>query len=282
MVLRLIRPASRALAPTGRNSYDAAMPSPAAARFRHRDIRLTVFVRSSPETVYEALTSAKELEAWWVHDAKTQPRNLGRVRLDWPPLGSPPKERAARLKAPRGSFLRSGRGVFVDLEPGRKVAWGWDRAGLSKGIPPLTSVFIEPAPGGSQVTLVHAGFPAARSADPAYGFCARLWGDCIARLRRHLSIRTLFRDHDRQFWVEEDEAGELWFLLAVYRGSVVIGVHFPLTRSETRAFRKKPKSIYQLYNRVSPDPDGFEKRRLRPAAARIMARSRRQRSCAPA
>lgn len=144
-----------------------------------RDLRLTREVGLPPEKVYELLTRAEALRSWWLAEARTDPRNLGRFRLRWPaPLAAAGGARAA---SPSG-WLKEGRGTFVDLEPGRKVAWVWDSKGLPRGLPALTSVFLEPTPGGTRVTVLHAGFPA--SAGRLMEACRGLWSGLLDRLAR--------------------------------------------------------------------------------------------------
>lgn len=141
----------------------ATLPHVPAA-FRERDIRLSVRIKASPERIYKALSSARELCLWWLDRAETDARNLGRFRMVWP-------------------TRREGRGVFVDLEPGRKLAWAWD--GLERSVPPLTTVFIEPKKRFCLVTLVHAGFPA-RSSKARVEQFGEFWEDCLAKLALYL------------------------------------------------------------------------------------------------
>ena len=121
------------------------MPSAENPRLSTRDIRLAAIIRAKPELVYRSLTSARELTRWWLHGAETDARNAGRLRMVWP----------------RELGFGERVGMFVDLEPARKVAWLWTPARGEKGVPSLTSIFVLPARGGSEVTLLHAGFPAA-------------------------------------------------------------------------------------------------------------------------
>jgi len=86
------------------------------------DIRVSAFIKAEPDQVYRALTSARELCVWWLERAETEARNMGRLRMVWPD-GS--KGRANEAT-----------GVFVDLEPGRKVAWLWDSRRGRAGSPP--------------------------------------------------------------------------------------------------------------------------------------------------
>ena len=148
------------------------MPSAEKPRLSTRDIRLAATIRAKPELVYKSLTSARELTRWWLLGAETDARNAGRLRMVWP-----------RVKdAGFGERV----GVFVDLEPARKVAWLWKPARGEKGVPPLTSIFVLPARGGSEVTLLHSGFSAAASADRLYQDYASAWEDGLAKLKLYL------------------------------------------------------------------------------------------------
>ncbi len=143
---------------------------------RTRDIRLSVTIKAAPEQVYRALTSARELCRWWLVGAETDARNGGRFRMVWP-----------KLKTDSAVFppsLSETEGVFVDLEPARKVAWIRARPRL-RGGPSLVSFFILPVKRSSEVTLVHAGFPAGRG-QAVYEGCARGWADALAKLKRYL------------------------------------------------------------------------------------------------
>lgn len=136
-----------------------------------RDIRYEVPLKAAPERVYAALTSARELTRWWLLGAETDARNAGRLRLVWP-------------KTKPASGFGEREGFFVDLEPGRKVAWMWKPVRGEGGVPPLSSFFINPRLKNCEVSLLHAGFPA--SADGHYGRYARGWEDCVAKLKLYI------------------------------------------------------------------------------------------------
>lgn len=152
------------------------MPS-ADIRLTTRDIRLAAFIRAKPEMVYRALTSARELTRWWTAGAETDARNAGRVRMVWP---------KARVRGARAPGFGEREGVFVDLEPARKVAWLWKAARGEKGVPPLTSIFVLPARGGSEVTLLQSGFSSAAGADRLYQDYTGAWEDGLAKLKLYL------------------------------------------------------------------------------------------------
>jgi len=138
-----------------------------------------VKVRAKPARVYQALTSARELTRWWLLGAETDARNAGRLRMVWPRLRARDGSRA-------GGALQEREGVFVDLEPGWKVAWLWKPARGERASPPLVSLFLEPKGASCEVTLLHAGFPSAASADGVFSGYARAWEDGLAKLKLYL------------------------------------------------------------------------------------------------
>lgn len=153
------------------------MPSAEKTRSSTRDIRLSAAIRAKPELVYRSLTSARELTRWWLQGAETDARNAGRLRMVWPRV---------RAKGEESPGFGERVGVFVDLEPARKVAWLWKPARGEKRVPALTSIFVLPARGGCELTLLHSGFPAAASFDAVYGGYARAWEDGVAKLKLYL------------------------------------------------------------------------------------------------
>jgi len=159
-------------------------PSPRPVRGKTRDLRFTLSIKAKPEQVYRALTSATELCRWWLQGAETDARNVGRFRMVWPKLKKREDDGGQR-SFPLHVSLGDSEGYFVDLEPGRKVAWMW-KLPRKCHYPALSSFFIEPKRGGCQVTLVHAGFSAKPSADKAFQGCAEGWEDCLAKLKLYL------------------------------------------------------------------------------------------------
>ncbi len=154
------------------------MSSAEKPRLSTRDIRLVATIRAKPELVYRSLTSARELTRWWLQGAETDARNAGRLRMIWPHRKS--------SDGACGPGFGEREGVFVDLEPARKVAWLWKPVRGEKRVPALTSIFILPARGGSEVTVLHSGFPSAASADALYDGYARGWEDGLAKLKLYL------------------------------------------------------------------------------------------------
>lgn len=134
---------------------------------RTTDIRLCVLIKAEPADVYRALTSARELCVWWLDRAETDARSMGRWRMEW--SAAPGARREAS-------------GTFVDLEPGRKVALIEEERTRPRGLPPLTTFFIEKRGRASAVTLVQAGFASSALLEAA----GRRWEDCLAKLKAYL------------------------------------------------------------------------------------------------
>ncbi len=154
-----------------------------------RDLRFTLRIKAKPEQVYRALTSATELCRWWLAGAETDARSAGRFRMVWPKVKPKASENGnghSGKSFPPNTALGDSEGYFVDLEPGRKVAWMWKLKRAKRLYPPLSSFFIERSGRGCEVTLVHAGFSSAASADKFYQGCAAGWEDCLSKLKLYL------------------------------------------------------------------------------------------------
>jgi uncharacterized protein YndB with AHSA1/START domain len=159
---------------------------PARPRGRTRDLRFTLKIKAKPEQVYRALTSATELCRWWLQGAETDARNVGRFRMVWPRVKRKDgADGAERAFPPNGAALGDSEGYFVDLEPGRKVAWMW-KLPRGRRFPPLSSFFIQPHGRGCELTLLHAGFSHSSAYDRIYEGCAAGWEDCLAKLKVYL------------------------------------------------------------------------------------------------
>lgn len=135
-------------------------------------MRVSAFIKARPEKVYGALTSARELCLFWLESAETDARSGGRFRMVWPSKDGEGCEASA---------------VFVDLQPGEKVAWLFDARSRRGGrVPALVNVFIERKSRGAQATLLHAGFSGAVSQDKLFLAFRALWADCLASLKDYL------------------------------------------------------------------------------------------------
>jgi uncharacterized protein YndB with AHSA1/START domain len=146
-----------------------------------RDLRFSLTIKAKPEQVYRALTSATELCRWWLQGAETDARNVGRFRMVWPKVAD-----VGGRSFPRHVAVGESEGYFVDLEPGRKVAWMWRLPRKGQHIPAFSSFFIRALPRGCEVTLVHSGFSSRPRTDKYFLGCAEGWEDCLAKLKLYL------------------------------------------------------------------------------------------------
>jgi uncharacterized protein YndB with AHSA1/START domain len=155
-------------------------------RGKTRDLRFTIKIKAKPELVYRALTSATELCRWWLQGAETDARNVGRFRMVWPKVKRKDGADGAARPFPRPAVaMGDSEGYFVDLEPGRKVAWMWKLPRRCL-YPALSSFFIQPRGAGCEVTLLQAGFSSRPAADKAFEGCAEGWEDCLSKLKLYL------------------------------------------------------------------------------------------------
>lgn len=169
-------------------AFSVRRPARRASRSRTRDLRFSVRIKARPEAVYRALTSATELCRWWLQGAETDARSGGRLRMVWPRVkcgGADNQNGHPARRFPPHAAMGDSEGCFVDLEPGRKVAWLWRHSGR-RGIPPLSSFFITPMGRGCEVTLLHSGFSNRAPADKQFEGCAQGWEDCLAKLKLYL------------------------------------------------------------------------------------------------
>ena len=113
-------------------------------------IKREIVVAAAPEVVWDALTDPGELAAWFGADAEVDLRVGGAVRFRWPD----------------GSERR---GLVVDLDPPRRLAFRWrelrtSTSGLTVAAPTAVS-FTLTAEGGSTVVTVTES-PGLLAADP--------------------------------------------------------------------------------------------------------------------
>lgn len=120
----------------------------------------SVFVPLDPEETFALVTRADRLRRWQAITARVDLRAGGEYR--WTIIPG-----------------HAARGTFTEVEPGRRVVfgWGWEGAG---DLPPGASTVIitlEPAPGGTTLRLVHEGLSGEQEATHAAG-----WNHYLGRL----------------------------------------------------------------------------------------------------
>jgi uncharacterized protein YndB with AHSA1/START domain len=128
-------------------------------------LTLTRVLPAAPERVWHALTDPAELAAWF-----------------WPERLSPAVSVTTagfRIEAGAAGFAVSG--SYVDMDPPHRLVftWRWDAAPAEET---LVTVRLEPADGGTLLTLVHERFTDTTDRDNHLTG----WEDCLDRLPAHL------------------------------------------------------------------------------------------------
>jgi uncharacterized protein (TIGR03086 family) len=119
-------------------------------------------------------------------------------------------------------------GTFREVEPGKRIVFGWGWEGSSE-LPPdasMITVTVEPAEGGSLVTLVHEGLDEQQTAQHAEG-----WHHYFERLERLASTGTA--GQDEWAWAPED-------LDPVVAAEAALATIQPMLRSLTPDDQPKP------------------------------------------
>jgi uncharacterized protein YndB with AHSA1/START domain len=124
------------------------------------DIVHVVEIQTTPERLYEAVTTQKGLAGWWTRDTKAEPR-VGAVNG----FGFSGKM-SFRLKVEK-------------LEPGKRVVWS-----SVQGPPDWTGTEIAfdiaPSPAGATLRFTHAGFA---STGGGFGVYSYSWAQFLRSLR---------------------------------------------------------------------------------------------------
>ena len=107
-------------------------------------IERTIDLAQPPQRVWEALTSAAGLGAWFGHRATVDLRPGGTADVEWETGDGWKKETL----------------TIAVVEPPARFAWTWGIEGLPAGDPRRTYVEfpLEPSGGGTRLTVVESGF----------------------------------------------------------------------------------------------------------------------------
>jgi uncharacterized protein YndB with AHSA1/START domain len=106
-------------------------------------------IRAPPDVVFRAITDPNWLTRWLCDTAKLTPRKGGSYTLGW-------KDGPTH------------RGVLVDFEPGRRIAFAWAWPGVALAGTVL-SFSVELADGGALLRVHHSGFPRREAWTDLYG-----------------------------------------------------------------------------------------------------------------
>jgi uncharacterized protein YndB with AHSA1/START domain len=133
------------------------------------EISHSVLVRADSWQVYNALTTAEGLDAWFTHGAVVDAHPGGEIRFRWVDFG------------PQHISTHDGGPVLEAIPPSRFVfQWHPDQSDYATTV----KVDISPGDNGTIVSLREYGFPP--SALKAMLNCATGWGEALTMLKFYL------------------------------------------------------------------------------------------------
>ena len=135
-------------------------------------LRLTKTIAASPEEVFAAWTQREHMTQWCCPDPTAEVD----VAVDLRVGGS----FTIVMKAEGGPF--TAQGVYKEIEAPRRVVytWDWVEEDHRMGVETLVTVDFVPVDGGTEVRLVHDGFPNSEAKD-AHG---EGWPACLDRFTK--------------------------------------------------------------------------------------------------
>jgi uncharacterized protein YndB with AHSA1/START domain len=141
-----------------------------------RAIEATIEVEASPDTVWRALTDARELERWFPLEARVEPGEGGSVFMSW-----------------KNEY--EGESRITVWEPGRHLQITWGFTDEEREITQLTDFHLEGAKGRTVLRVVTSGFPNDPAWDAWYEGTRQGWAYELESLKRYLER---FRGQDRE------------------------------------------------------------------------------------
>ena len=157
-----------------------------------RAVEAEIEIEASPETVWRALTDARELERWLPLEARVEPGKGGSVFMSW-----------------KNEFESETR--ILAWEPDRhlRISWGFqDEAG---DVVQFTDFYLQGEGGRTVLRVVTSGFPNDPSWDAWYEGTRQGWAYELASLKRYLEchpgqdrqvvyLRRRVRQSEREAW----------------------------------------------------------------------------------
>lgn len=137
-------------------------------------LRIERLIAAPPERVFALWTEPEQLVKWWGPDGFHIPQQA----LDVRPGGT----WRTTMRSPEGS-LHIVSGVYREIDPPRRLVftWGWDDDQGARGHETEVTVTLEPAPGGTRLTLTQQAFQD-KDARDKHGFGWNSSLDCLARV----------------------------------------------------------------------------------------------------
>ena len=133
-----------------------------------RSLEKELFIKASPERVFQALTRKEELERWFLVKAEMEQRPGGAIRFEW------------------GSGLVETGKVLV-FEPPHRLSFTWEAVE-----PSATTITFEliPENDGTRLRLTHSGIGRGEDWDGYYSSVEEGWGSHLNALKAWLETGT--------------------------------------------------------------------------------------------
>ena len=133
------------------------------------DINYSTYIGTSPDRVYEAITTGKGWDAWFTQGTTVDLSPGGRIQLRWKDFG------------PRRVNMEDS-GPVLEAVPDRKFAFQW-----SPGSHPTTVTFgLEELGAGTVVNVVESGYNLEQDDLETLVDCAAGWGEALTLLKHYL------------------------------------------------------------------------------------------------
>jgi uncharacterized protein YndB with AHSA1/START domain len=139
----------------------------------HTALRLEQVIAAPPAQVFALWTEPNGIAAWWGPEGFDVPSHAVDVR--------PGGHWNSTLRAPDGA-VQTVSGIYRFIEPPHRLVftWGWDDDDGMRGDETEVTVTFAPAPSGTHLALLHAGFESAESRDRHQNG----WTSSLARFAR--------------------------------------------------------------------------------------------------
>jgi uncharacterized protein YndB with AHSA1/START domain len=133
-----------------------------------RAIEKQLFIRATPERVWQALTEKAELEQWFLTEANVDVQPGGALRFAWQ--------------------HDTTQGQFLEVDPPRRLVFSWgERDGLGAT---MVTIDLIPERDGTRLRLVHSGFGTGPAWDETFTGTDGGWSIELENLRIWLETGT--------------------------------------------------------------------------------------------
>ena len=132
------------------------------------EIRLTTLIHASPNRIYDAFTTAREMDGWFTTGASIDPWPGGEIRFRWVDWGP-------------GSFTGEDGGSVLEARRPERFVFQWHPD--SSEYATTVEIDFEPVDQGTVVRLREYGYQNTPSGRQALANCAAGWGEALTLLK---------------------------------------------------------------------------------------------------